>query len=102
MVVTFEKEGKSCVSEYDNKTEKKICELLHNSDIRVQLAKYLRNEFKNGIDNASDISLGYVLQEMKIPISRISNIKFHYNKTLNNFGVVFPKLKQSKPKTKKK
>lgn len=92
MIVTYEKDGKSCVSDYDNRNRntEEITILLHNSDVRVQLAElFKKNAGKTPLSELSDITLGYIIEEIskKKVFSRISNIEFHPGKTIKNFVI---------------
>ena len=91
-IVTFDLDGVSKVSDYsgDTKSNQEIKELLHRSDVRIQMAEFIRSATKNDITNVSNITLGYELELLKEKrfFSRITNIQFHpQNMDIRNFGV---------------
>jgi hypothetical protein len=92
-VVTFEDNGVDKISDYsdNDKTDKEICELMHASSYRKNLVKQLKEQVKGrSLDEMTDNSLGYELEQLiknKRIYSSISNIKFHRDRSIKNFGV---------------
>lgn len=90
MIVTYEKEGRGCLSYYDNHNTEEITNLLHNSDVREQLAElFKKNAGKTPLNELDNITLGYIIEEIskKKVFSRINKIEFHPGKTIKNFKI---------------
>ena len=92
MIVTFEDNGVSKLSEYpDNKSFEEISELLHNSSVQMQYLDYFNSLVK---PDSSNRTLGWALElvSKKKFYSRVEKIVIHRRKTLKYFtNVVYKK-----------
>lgn len=92
MIVTFEDNGVSKLSEYpDNKSFDEISQLLHNSSVQMQYLEYF-NSLVN--PDSSNVTLGWALElvSKKKFYSRVEKIVLYRRKTLRDFtNVVYKK-----------